>query len=1138
MPEFVHLHVHSEYSLLDGVSRIPDLVRRVAELGMKAVALTDHGNLFGAVEFYKAATAHGIKPILGMEAYLVGGKMDEKPRDGKAGRYYHLTLLVQNEEGLRNLMYLSSQAYLRGFYYKPRMDLDLLRAHAGGLIALSGCLKGPLAQKLLEGNRDEAERWAHELLEIFGRENFYVELMDLGAEDQEKVNPGLVDLARKLNLKLVATNDVHYLDPEDREVQDALLAIQTGRKLNEERALNLAHLDLYLRSPEEMAERFKDYPEALRNTVEIAERVELQLTLDKTRVKFPHFPLPEGFENADAYLAHLAREGLERRVGRPVPPEYQRRLDHELSVIRNMGFSSYFLIIWDIVRQAREMGIPVGPGRGSAVGSLVLYSIGVTQLDPLKYGLLFERFLNPERVSPPDVDIDVADLSRDQVIDYVRKKYGENNVAQIITFGRMLPRSAIRDVGRVLGMPYAEVDRIAKLVPAEAKTLAEALEREPQLQRVLNDPKYAKLRDLAMRLEGHVRNVSTHAAGVVITPGEIWNHVPLYKNPDGTVSTQFDMKSLEDLGLLKVDLLGLRTLTILQWAEEMVRRRNPEFSLDQVPLDDPKTYELLSRGNTWGVFQLEGRGMTDLVRSVQPSNIEELIAILALYRPGPLKSGMVTRYVRRKHGREKVEYLLPELEDILKETYGIIVYQEQVMQIAEKVAGFSLGQADILRRAMGKKKMEVMREQIERFVEGAVQRGVDRKTAQQLIDYIIPFAEYGFNKSHAAGYAVISYWTAYLKAHYLPEFATANLSAEMHANDSQKKIDRLIRALRREGLRVLPPDINESEYRFRLLETGDILFGLGAIKGVGRSAVDEILKVRQLRPFESFEDFLQRAPRRAANKKVVEQLIKAGAFDKLEPNRAYLLKKLEDRGGRGTQVAAMPGLFGGSAAQRVEDKPPFGLQDRLKMEKEALGFYLTGHPLDPYRPLLQALDLQTSGDLEETELEQVLMAGILVKVQQKTSRQKRPYTVLVFEDLEGEFEAVDFNNGNRGAPPREGLVYLLQGRLSGDQDTKGARIRVQHLEPLEAALSRLAVGLRLEVDLDQVESLIPPLLDLVQQHRGSVPLYFSIPGMGTYRSGNARLMPTPKVLQALQKLVGENRVRVLLDLRRLTASGV
>ncbi len=1136
MPEFVHLHVHSEYSLLDGVSRIPELVQRVADLGMKAVALTDHGNLFGAVEFYKEATARGIKPILGMEAYLVGGRMSEKPKDGKGGRYYHLTLLALNDTGFRNLMYLSSQAYLKGFYYKPRIDFDLLRDHAEGLVALSGCLKGPLAQKLLEDNRDEAERLAHELAEIFGRENFYIELMDLGAEDQERVNPGLVEIAQRLGLKLVATNDVHYLMPEDREVQDALLAIQTGTRLNEDRGLNLAHLDLYLRSPEEMAERFRAYPEALKNTLEIAERVELELTLDKTRVKFPRFPLPEGFADAHAYLQHLAQEGLKARVGTPVPQAYQQRLEHELTVIRNMGFSSYFLIIWDIVRKTREMGIPVGPGRGSAVGSLVLYSLGVTQLDPLKYGLLFERFLNPERVSPPDVDIDIADIGRDQVIAYVREKYGHDSVAQIITFGRMLPRSAIRDVGRVLGFPYAEVDRIAKLVPSDAKSLQEALEREPQLQKLLEDPKYHKLRHLALRLEGHVRNVSTHAAGVVITPGKIWDHVPLYKSPDGTVSTQFDMKSLEDLGLLKVDLLGLRTLTILQWSEELVRRKHPDFAIEKVPLDDPKTFELLSRGNTWGVFQLESRGMTELVRSVQPSNIEELIAILALYRPGPLKSGMVTRYVRRKHGREKIDYLLPELEPILRETYGIIVYQEQVMKIAEEVAGFSLGQADLLRRAMGKKKMEVMQEQIQRFIEGAEQRGVPREKAQQLIEYIIPFAEYGFNKSHAAGYAVISYWTAYMKAHHLAEFATANLSAEMHANDSQKKIDKLIRALRREGLRVQPPDINESEYHFRLLETGDILFGLGAIKSVGKSAVDEILKVRAIRPFESFEDFLSRAPRRAANKKVVEQLIKAGAFDRLEPNRAYLLKKLEDRsGGRGLQVSTLPGLFGsGSGPSPAISKPPFTLQDRLKMEKEALGFYLTGHPLDPYRPLLQALEIQSSGDLEETDLEHVTLAGVLVRVQRKMSRQKRPYTVLVFEDLDGEFEVVDFNNGN-GSEPKPGLVYLLQGRLSGDQDTKGARIRVHHLEPLEVAVSRLARGVVLEMDLERVEELIPKLQALSDRHRGRLPVFFHIPGMGTYVSQNTRWAPSIFLMQQLKEILGEGKFRLLLDFQRLSA---
>ncbi len=1139
MPDFVHLHVHSEYSLLDGAIKIPDLIQKVADWGLPAVALTDHGNLFGAIEFYSEAQKHGIKPIIGMEAYLTPGRMTEKPKTG-APNYYHITLLAESLQGYKNLMYLTTQSYLKGFYYKPRIDFDLLREHSEGLIALSGCLKSPIASKLQEGNDDEAIRMAHELVDIFGKDRFYIELMDLGVDENRRINPKLIQLARSLGLKIVATNDVHYLNPDDRIIQDVLLCIQTGKKLADEDRLKIAHMDLYLRPPEEMAELFKDYPEALKNTVEIAERVHLDLDLGTQTLHLPRFDIPEGFEDANAYLAYLARQGLEQRVGSPPPAKYKERLEHELQVIKTLGFSGYFLIIWDIVRKAKEMGIPVGPGRGSAVGSLVLYSLGVTQLDPLQYGLLFERFLNPERVSPPDVDIDFSDVGRDDIIQYVRERFGEDNVSQIITFGKMLSRSVVRDVGRVLGIPYGEVDKLAKMIPQRSDmTLQKALEEVPQLREKMQDPRFQQLLDIAVKVEGHVRNVSTHAAGVVIAPGKIWEYVPLFKNTDGEVSTQYDMKALEKLGLLKVDFLGLRTLTILKWAEELVQRKDPSFRFEDVPLNDRATFDLLSRGDTWGIFQLESQGMTQVVRGVAPDSIEELMAILALYRPGPLESGEVGKYIRRKHGQEPVQYLLPELEPILKETYGVILYQEQVMQIASQIAGFSMSEADQLRRAMGKKKREVMEQQKKIFVERAVQRGVDEAKARELIETIEPFARYGFNKSHAAGYALISYWTAYMKTHYLPEFVTANLSAEMMANDSQKKIGALIKQARRAGLEVLPPDINRSSFRFELLDTGQILYSLGAIKNVGRAAVEAILKERNARGlFKSFEDFLRRTASSKVNKKVIENLIKAGAFDTLEPNRKKLLMILKDQGSNRRTARDAQALFGGSlfggpeTPHEVEPEVEYTLKDRLTYEKEALGFYLTGHPLDAYREVIEALPLTRSSDLEHIlDEEEVLMVGILLKVNRRRSRRGNPYLDLKFEDLEDDFDAVYFGreedlNGGNLVPEK---IYFIVGRYARPADGGAGKIRIEHLIPFETGLKRAVKGVILEVSLDQSDELVQRLPELTFEFPGTTPLIFRIQGVGNFISKNTRVTPHVKFFRELRKLLGENRVRMVLN---------
>ncbi|HHF58495.1 MAG TPA: DNA polymerase III subunit alpha, partial [candidate division WOR-3 bacterium] len=760
------------------------------------------GNLFGVIEFYKTALKYGIKPIIGMEAYIAENSLEEKnPNENLS----HLTLIAENEKGYKNLLYLSTVSYLKGFYYKPRIDKELLRKNSEGLIALSGCLKGEIPQKILRGDEEGAKKALLEFLDIFGKENFYLELQEIGLEENIIVNKKLLEFAAQFNVNIVATNDVHFLTPQDHLLQDVLICIQTGKKLDDEKRLRIRTNKIYLRSPAEMWEIFGEVEEALTNTLVIAERANVKLELDPTRVHLPKFEIPEGYRDADDFLRQLAVEGLKRKFNGKIPEEYERRLDYELQVMKEMGFSGYFLIIWDLVREARRRGIPVGPGRGSAVGSLVLYALDVTEIDPIRYNLIFERFLNPERISPPDVDMDFSDIKREQLIEYLRNKYGEESVAQIITFGRVMAKGVIRDVARVLGFPYKEADRIAKLIPNGAD-LGEAMEQVPELKALpAKGEKYKMLFDISRRIEGQIRNISTHAAGLVIAPGKIYEHAPLYKSTDGTISTQFDMKSLEELGLLKIDLLGLRTLTIIDWTVEEVRRRHdPDFRIEDIPLDDQLTYELLSRGETQGIFQLESEGFQNVLRRIKPTKFEDLIAIVALYRPGPIKSGMLESFIRRKRGEEKVEYLHEKLEEVLGETYGVIAYQEQVMQIASTLAGFSMGEADLLRRAMGKKKVEIMEKQRVQFVEGCVKNGISREEAEKIFKAIEPFAGYGFNKSHAAGYALLAYRTAYLKAHYPLEFLTANLSAEMNTQDFQKKIYKFVAEARRLGFNVLP----------------------------------------------------------------------------------------------------------------------------------------------------------------------------------------------------------------------------------------------------------------------------------------------------------------------------------------------
>jgi len=1123
--EFVHLHAHSEYSILDGAVKIPDLVHHTKEKGMKALALTDHGNLFGVIEFYKTALKHRIKPIIGMEAYIAENSLEEKnPNENLS----HLTLIAENEKGYKNLLYLSTISYLKGFYYKPRIDKQLLRENSEGLIALSGCLKGEIPQKILREDEEGARRALLEYLDIFGKENFYLELQEIGLEENIIVNKKLLEFAAHYEVNIVATNDVHFLTPQDHLLQDVLICIQTGKKLDDENRLKIRTNKIYLRSPAEMWEIFGEIEEALTNTLVIAERANVKLELDPTRVHLPKFEIPEGYRDADDFLRQLAVEGLNRKFGGNIPEEYKRRLDYELEVMKEMGFSGYFLIIWDLVREARRRGIPVGPGRGSAVGSLVLYALDVTEIDPIRYNLIFERFLNPERISPPDVDMDFSDIRREELIEYLRNKYGEESVAQIITFGRVMAKGVIRDVARVLGFPYKEADRIAKLIPNGAD-LDEALEQVSELKSLSGKgEKYKMLFDISRRIEGQIRNISTHAAGLVIAPGKIYEHAPLYKSTDGTISTQFDMKSLEELGLLKIDLLGLRTLTIIDWTVKEVRKRhNPDFKIEEIPLDDLATYELLSRGETQGIFQLESEGFQNILRRIKPTKFEDLIAIVALYRPGPIKSGMLESFIRRKRGEEEVEYLHERLEEVLSETYGVIAYQEQVMQIASTLAGFSMGEADLLRRAMGKKKVEIMEKQRVQFVEGCMKNGISREEAEKIFKAIEPFAGYGFNKSHAAGYALLAYRTAYLKAHYPLEFLTANLSAEMNTQDFQKKIYKFVAEARRLGFGVLPPDINKSEYKFSIHGENSILFGLGAVKNVGESAVRAIMDARKQKgSFTSFEDFVESVDTRKVNKKTIEYLIKAGAFDNLYSNRKDLLAKMDILLSRknGRKKASLS-LFGETTFSQKEEEVkglPYTLEDKLAYEKEAFGFFLSGHPMEKFEclkfyPVHAGLLLERFPDGSEVKL-----VGVVMGIKRKKSKKGQLFAQVTMRDLEDEFEVMVFPSLYADSVEylREGEIVKVEGRLQLEEDK--AKVIASHIEKFSGPTE-------IELDLTALsEDKLDKLVALLEKYRGDkVSLVVRIEG-SLYKSQKYSLSDDPRIFKELELLLGSDSIRVLI----------
>ncbi len=1065
---FVHLHLHSDYSLLDGACEIGKLIQTVSERGMPAVALTDHGNLFGAVQFYTTAKDKGVQPILGCEVYVSQqGRTSRSDTD----RYNHLVLLCQSQEGYRNLIDLVSTAYLEGFYYKPRIDKDLLAERSRGLIALSACLKGDIQETLLADRYEDAKRLAYTYQDMFGPGNFFIEVQDHGLDPDKRVAPASVRLARDTGIPLVATNDAHYLSRDDARSHEIMLCIQTGKTINDESRMKWPNPAFYLKSRAEMMELFGEVEDALDRTWEIAQRC--QVKLEKIKEPFPKFEVPAE-HSTDTYFEYVARQGFERRrprleamaaAGRlkHALPDYSERLDREIRMIQQMKFSGYFLIVWDFIRFSKSHGIPVGPGRGSAAGSLVSYSMGITDIDPLQYGLLFERFLNPERISMPDIDIDFCTRRRGEVIQYVTQKYGREQVAQIITMGTMAARAAIKDVGRVLEMSYAEVDRLTKMVPGVLNiSLEEAIKMEPGFNAAAQkDERVRQVLDVARKLEGMARNAGVHAAGVVISPHPLKELVPLYRTNKDEIVTQYDMSGLEKLGLLKMDFLGLTTLTLIHDALGLIEKhRGVKLDLEDLPLNDPPTYEIFSKAFTSGIFQFESSGMRDILRRYQPTRIEDLCALNALYRPGPIQGGMVDDFIDRKHGRKQVTYDFAELKDILEETYGVIVYQEQVMQIANRLAGYSLGEADLLRRAMGKKKLEEMAKQRERFLAGATERGHNRKKAEKLFELMEQFAGYGFNKSHSAAYAYLAFVTAYLKAHYPLDFMAALLTAE---TGNTAKVVKYINECRDMGIRVLPPDVNKSDWSFT--PDGDaVRFGLGAVKSLGQSAVESIIKARdEGGAFTSLYDFCERVDLGSVNKRMIESLIKAGALDSLAPVRAQIFAAVEGAMESGQKAwrdreSGQGGLFADMLANEpherpLPDVPEWQPAERLAGEKEVLGYYVTGHPLEQFRDKIADLATHATDGLEGLERgADVALCGILTGIQRRRNKEGKPWAAMQLEDLAGAIDAVLFTTNYERL-----LEYLTEDKAVLAKATvlpeEGAppKLSIQDLIPLEKA---------------------------------------------------------------------------------------
>lgn len=1073
---FTHLHVHTQYSLLDGASKIPDLISHAKELGMESLAITDHGVMYGAIEFYQEALKQGIKPIIGCEVYVVAGsRLEKNNRD-----MYHLILLAENEIGYHNLMKIVSAGQLEGFYYKPRVDKETLRSYSEGLICLSACIAGELPKMILNNNLAGARKVIEENISIFGKDNYFLEMQNHSLPEELKVNRALKALAKEYDLKLVCTNDLHYVRREDAEAQDVLLCIQTTSTVDEPGRMRFPNDSFYLKSEEEMAELFPDCPEALSNTQLIAERC--NLTIDFGKYLIPDYPVPEGF-NTESYLRYLCQKGLPECF-EEVTDEVISRMDYELGIIHQMGYDAYFLIVWDFINYCREHDIPVGPGRGSAAGSVVAYLLGITKIDPLKYNLLFERFLNPERVSMPDIDTDFCTEKRQQVIKYVTEKYGLSRVAQIITYGTLQAKGAIKDVGKALGMSYAACDEIAKMIPKDlGMTLSKALAASVDFKKAYEErPEVKKLVDLAMKVEGMPRNYGTHAAGVIIAPQDLRAFVPLQLDANGmSIVTQYDMGKVEGLGLLKMDFLGLKTLTVIDYTLKMIKETTGvEVDMDKIPLDDELTSAMLKRGDTFGVFQLESEGITKLLMELAPEGFADLIPLVALYRPGPLGTGMAEDFIAGRHGKRTAEVLHELCEPILQDTYGVILYQEQVMQITSAVAGFSLGEADIMRRAMGKKKVEVMAANRAKFVKGAKEHhNIDEERSGHIYDMLEHFAGYGFNKSHSVAYALVAYHTAYLKAHYPVHFMAAFLNSVI---DNQEKISWYIKVSKDANINILPPDVNESSYAFNVHNNEAIRFGLGGIKNVGENAVREIARAREEKgPFTSLVDFCNRVSMRIVNKRVIENLIRSGAMDSLPGKRSQKLVIMEQAVENAAafqrdQASGQINLFGEDngfeevTEIRLPEIPEMAKADMLAEEKQLIGFYVTGHPLDDYKAVLNKYMpvYQFQGEQEFPDGKQVQVAGIITSCVIRNTKKGEAMALLTLEDYSGTMPIVVFPKTYR-----EALRYVFQdnivsinGRLSVD-DTE-TKVIASVIRPLEAKplVSDASLHIKIEAHLE------------------------------------------------------------------------
>jgi DNA polymerase-3 subunit alpha len=1147
--QFVHLHLHSGFSLLDGACSHEALAEKAKKSGMPAIAVTDHGNLFGAMGFYDAATKAGVKPIIGCEMYVA--KTNRLDRDPSAGRPNHLILLCENETGYKNLVKLVSKSYLEGFYYKPRIDKDLLAQHSEGLIGLSACLNGEVSANVLAGRFEEARTAAGRFQDIFGKDRFFLEIHDHGLDKQRKIIPDMLKISEQTGIKTTASNDCHYMERDDCRAHDVLLCIQTGKTINELNRMKFYTDQFYVKTRQEMDEVFGEIPNVLDQSVEIAERCSLKL--QKVKNPFPEFAVPPGF-TIDSYFAKVVQDGYEERMQflKPLSDKgllkspismYEERMNREVSMIQNMKFSGYFLIVWDLIRYARECGIPVGPGRGSAAGSLASYCMRITDIDPLQYGLLFERMLNPERVSLPDIDIDFCTNRRGEVMDYVTRKYGRDNVAQIITFGTMAARGVLRDAGRGMDMPYAEVDRIAKMVPTELHiTLDKAIKDNPELKSLVNaDPRVRELMDIAKRLEGLARHASTHAAGVVISPQPLTDIVPLYKSSKDEITTMYPMTDIEKIGLLKIDFLALTTLTIIDDTLKMLKQlAGIELDMDSLAFDDEKTYELFSAGLTNGVFQFESSGMKDILRRFKPSSLEHITALNALYRPGPIGGGMIDDFISRKHGKKKVEYELPELKGILEETYGVIVYQEQVMQIANLVAGYSLGEADLLRRAMGKKKVEEMAAQRAKFAAGAQEKGFkDAKKVTRLFDLMEQFAGYGFNKSHAAAYAVLAYRTAYLKAHYPNYFLAAILTSE---RGSQEKIVKYINECREMGISILPPDVNHSDVFFTPTSSG-IRFGLTAIKNVGENAIVSIVAGK---PFKSLFDFCERVDLRAVNKRVVESLIKSGAFDSVSSERSLLYNNVDramDWGQRtqrekevgqgglfGMMMSNVPGA-GGNSEHPMDPAEAWAEALKLKHEKETLGFYITGHPLRKYADEVRAYGNATTGTLAEKPSGfEVSIGGIVSAIRVTRTKKGDAMAIVQLEDWEGIVEVLMFPDTYAKVHRllEADAAIIVKGKL--DNDEASMKILATDVHPMERAREILSKTVTIQIDAATAPAdLAEQMQPIIDRKRGSAEIVFALNFRNRFTAfvrpnPYVKVLPDRELIESIERICGTNTV--------------